>query len=621
MMCAISGRTYMRLAYQGILLVTLILIVELGFLGYLVSSLDKAQEATGRYEHSMAVITRAQALMKVFIDSSTTLTFYAISRDEVHSKKYDQDIAQIEPDLKALRELVKDEPEGLRTVNKISKLAMEAIDEFTSAKKELDEGEFVNFTRLRKKVMPILPKIMAELQPFIEAQERYSKSLNPEKAKQMRDQVRTFLLYVGIPMNLALALLATGWFMRRITGRLSILSDNTKRLEAGEALKPVLAGSDEISRLDQVFHEMATALRESAKKEKVATDFIKFSEQNLRTITENVPVTLITIDASGTIESVNPRAGELFGYRIDEFWKKNILEFFDLPAQSSQETFVRECAQRTENRPIELNARTKSGGTIPTEVSFKEYETSNGLRFLVTVLDITERHEMERLKREFVAMVSHDLRTPLMTVQGSLSLLAEGALGELPPEATKMATKAEVQIERLRDLVSNLLDLARIESGKFDVRLDEVLLLDVFENSADAVDGLAKERDVKVVVEHTDFEVSADLDRLVQVTTNLLSNAIKFSESGASVALSAVTKDEWIEVRVTDTGRGIPEDQQKSIFSRFEQVSDEDSRKHKGIGLGLSICQAIIEGHGGQIGVESTVGKGSTFWYRVRAVS
>jgi signal transduction histidine kinase len=152
------------------------------------------------------------------------------------------------------------------------------------------------------------------------------------------------------------------------------------------------------------------------------------------------------------------------------------------------------------------------------------------------------------------------------------------------------------------------------------VRFDEVLLLDVFENSADAVFGLAQEKDVKIDVKHTDFEVKGDADRLIQVTTNLLSNAIKFSDSGSSVILSAKENGEWIEVSVEDFGRGIPEAQQQKIFSRFEQVEAQDSRQHKGIGLGLSICQAIIEGHGGEIGVKSESGRGSTFWYRVRPV-
>jgi PAS domain S-box-containing protein len=611
----------MRLAKQGILIVGMILVVEVCFLGFLSWMLHTANIAIGRYEYGMEVVTRTQGLLKIFVDGAQTLATYAVTRNEKQGKEYDDAVKDVEPSLAALKKLVKDDPETLRKVNKLSKLAREASAQFSEAKNELDEGEFVNFTRLRKQLMPILHKIMGEAQPFIVAQEKLAKSFNPVKARQTRDQVSFLLWGIGVPLNIVLAVVAMGWFTSRITGRLAILSDNTKRLESGEDLKPPMEGGDEISSLDQVFHSMANALRESAEKERVATEFIKFSEHSLRTITDNVPVALITVDENGTIESVNPTGSAMFEYRTDEFWKKNVSELFDVPANSNSESFVRDFVAKTETRPAELDARTKSGGIVPIELSIREFDTKNGKRYLATILDITERHEMERLKREFVAMVSHDLRTPLMTVQASLSLLAEGVLGELPPEATKIASKAEVQVERLRDLVSNLLDLARIESGRFDVTIGEILLQDVFENSADSVAGLAAEYGVKVEVTHNEFEIAGDADRLIQVTANLLSNAIKFSDSGASVILSAVERDkEWIEVRIQDFGRGIPEDQQQKIFSRFEQVEDDDSRKHKGIGLGLSICQAIIEGHDGEIGVESEVGKGSTFWYRVRQV-
>ena len=612
----------MKLTKQGFLIVGLMLIVEVCFLGYLKLKLDETEAANAEYEYGMEVVTRTQGILKIFVDGTHTLAMYAISRNPEQGKQYDESVKNIEPDLRALQKLAKRNPEVEAKVAKISKLALQASAQFTEAKNELDEGEFVNFTRLRKKIMPILSKIMEETEPFLQAQEKYAKSFNPEKTRKSREQAYFLMWWVGVPMNILLAVIAMSWFMSRITGRLNVLSENTKRLEAGEELKPPMSGADEISSLDRVFHDMAAALRESAEKERVATEFIKLSEQSLRTITDNVPVALITVDDTGKIESVNPTGASMFGYRTDEFWKMNVGELFDIPASGTLDNFVKDLVVRTELKPVEMYARTKSGGIVPVELSFKEFDTEKGKRFLATILDITERHEMERLKREFVAMVSHDLRTPLMTVQASLSLLNEGALGELPPEAAKVSGKAEIQIERLRDLVSNLLDLARIESGKFDVQPSEVLLMDILQNSADSVAALANEHSVEVEVKHSEFEVLGDMDRLIQVTTNLLSNAIKFSDPGSKVVLSSVEYNKnWIEVRVQDFGRGIPADKRSKIFSRFEQVEEADSYKHKGVGLGLSICQAIIEGHGGEIGVDSEVGEGSTFWYRVRSVS
>jgi signal transduction histidine kinase len=225
--------------------------------------------------------------------------------------------------------------------------------------------------------------------------------------------------------------------------------------------------------------------------------------------------------------------------------------------------------------------------------------------------------ETERMKQELVAMVSHDLRTPLTSIQGFLTLLSTGMYGELTQPGSENLSIAESNITRLISLINDLLDIEKMQSGKLEMELREVPLQDVFDRSYGSVIGFAEQQKVKLAMEPCDLLVYADGDRLVQVLVNLMSNAIKFSPKDAEVRVRAEERDDSVEIRVVDHGRGVPAAYREAIFERFQQVQKSDAKVKGGSGLGLAICKAIIEGHHGFIGVESEEGKGSTFWFRV----
>ncbi|MBA3994338.1 MAG: hypothetical protein C0469_12490 [Cyanobacteria bacterium DS2.3.42] len=225
--------------------------------------------------------------------------------------------------------------------------------------------------------------------------------------------------------------------------------------------------------------------------------------------------------------------------------------------------------------------------------------------------------EASRRKQELMAMVAHDLRTPLTSIRASLSLMSMGAMGEMPDKAKRQIDGAEKNTKRLINLINDLLDIEKMEAGKMEMKFSECVLQEIFDEATDSVREFAKNAKVEIEVPETDITLEADQERLVRVLINLLGNAVKFSPPESTIKLAQQVKDDSLEVRVIDQGRGIPPEFKDKIFVRFQQVNPEDKQEKQGTGLGLAICKAIIEGHNGTIGVDSEVAKGSSFWFRI----
>ncbi len=225
--------------------------------------------------------------------------------------------------------------------------------------------------------------------------------------------------------------------------------------------------------------------------------------------------------------------------------------------------------------------------------------------------------DASRRKAELMSMVSHDLRTPLTSMQGSMTLLAAGIMGELTPKAMSEVSRAERNATRLINLINDLLDIEKLEAGQMDMVVKDIMLQPVFEESLESVQQFASSHSVKLDIEPTSLQVLADHNRLIQVLINLMSNAIKFSPEGETVRLLAKDAGNMVEVQVVDKGRGVPESHREAIFERFKQVEAADATEKKGTGLGLPICKLIVESHGGTIGVTSEAGNGSTFWFKI----
>lgn len=340
-----------------------------------------------------------------------------------------------------------------------------------------------------------------------------------------------------------------------------------------------------------------------------------------RTILEAVGEGIVGVDGGGQIVFVNRAAAAMLGWHAQE-----------LEGRAACATLCREhhdhcvidmvMAVDDVVHQAETQYVRRNGATFPVEITAAPKAGTDGPEGCVVAFrDITERQAMERMKREFVSAVSHELRTPLTAIRGSLEMLADGDAGELPEQTQYVVDMAVRGSERLTRLVNDILDVERLDSGSFDVRPEPQEVAPLVSSTIDSLRALAGESGVTLVAENISGRALCDADRLVQALTNLVGNAVKFTPPGKVVEVTAEPRGHDVLFAVRDEGRGIPAEQLDSIFDRFHQVEDADARDKGGTGLGLTITKSIVERHGGHIGVDSTMGIGSTFRFSIPAVT
>lgn len=338
---------------------------------------------------------------------------------------------------------------------------------------------------------------------------------------------------------------------------------------------------------------------------KLAENVLRESEQRTRTMLETMPVGLFVLSRQGEIELLNDAAEKMFGYKKSELLCKPIqllLPSIDL--------------NLVPGKTEELSGTTKEGAVLPVEAGLSDLTINGEQRRLVIVMDITERFHIEELRQQFVAMITHDLRTPLASMRITLHLMSSGAYGALTDRGVSALKRSDNEINRLISLINDLLDFEKLRAGEMSLEPSLISVADVIADSCDVVRDLASNKNISLVIDADGAEsVIADRGRIIQVLVNLMSNAIKFSPSDSTIKVNASSTDECVEFSVKDQGRGIAPDAIQRLFEKYTQVRASDQKT--GTGLGLAICKAIVQQHGGAIHVSSEEGIGSVFSFRI----
>jgi PAS domain S-box-containing protein len=340
--------------------------------------------------------------------------------------------------------------------------------------------------------------------------------------------------------------------------------------------------------------------------------------QKLNLHFENSPLGIVEWDCDFRAARWSAMAEKIFGWSADEVLGKRLGEWQFVAPEDVERIgkVMNRFVAGTERRNITINRNYRKDGTI---IECEWYnstlvdEHGQMESVLSLVVDVTDRHQIARMKDEFISIVSHELRTPLTSIHGSLEMLTSGLLDNQPAKSKRLLEIAVDSTDRLMRLVNDILDIEQIESGNVQITKAIWVVSDLMQKAIDVVEPLADKAGITLIASDISSQVWVDADRLIQTFTNLLDNAIKFSPKGSTIWFSATKRTGQVLFQVRDCGRGIPADKLEIIFERFQQVDVSDTRNGEGTGLGLAICRSIIQQHGGQIWVESVLGKGSTF--------
>lgn len=596
-------RLNLTLSRKAIILVSVPLIIELALVGFLMVLLQQAEQERESEAHSLEISNEINGAMRLLISAGTNTVIYHVSGSRDSLSHYRRSIREFPQVVKRLSELVKgrlnEEDDLLHMVSLYNK----ANHNLVQGHRKLEEGDRIG----SMKPYAELNKSMAELYVIADRiQARQSVIQEQGKAAQIATRERIkWLVVAGALLNVFAAVALVLYFNRGTSHRFNILLDNTMRLASGEPLNAPLSGGDEIARLDKVFRKMANSLAAATQKE--------------RAVLQNAADVICSIDVDGKFSAINPAVEKMLGYEPSELVGARLVQFAHPDdVEKTLETLKQNIAEKGE-LTLENRMVRKDGNFA--DVLWSLHWTEAEKSTICVLHDITYRKELERLKRDFVAMVSHDLRTPLTSISGFLTLLKSGKYNQLSDHGLETLKSAESSTNRLMNMVNDLLDIERVESGRLDLNLGPVTMEGLVESVFSILEPIAREKEIDLVAVHNDdLEFVGDADRLNQVLVNFVSNAIKFSEKNSKVVVNAYETDESIRIEVKDTGRGVPDELKQAVFERFKQVDPSDSAKRKGTGLGLAISKALIEHHGGKVGVidnrtEDGKVEGSIFWF------
>jgi PAS domain S-box-containing protein len=349
---------------------------------------------------------------------------------------------------------------------------------------------------------------------------------------------------------------------------------------------------------------------------------LKASEERYRDLFENANDGIYILDRAGRIVSFNRKAEELTGYTFEEVRGQpyTLLVSSGPERKKARRAFLKN--MRGQPDKTELTIIRKDGREVILELSTRPIWQGGQIVGIQGIArDITERKELERLKSDFISTVSHELRTPLTSIKGYVDLVLAGDVGPLTPEQKEFLTIVSQNTTRLTELINDLLEIERLESGRIEFEFAELDLAEVLENVARSLHVNAEQKGLEFLTEiPSGLKVRGDRERLAQVFLNLLSNAIKYTPAG-TVELRAHQEDDAVVVEVRDTGIGLSESDLQKLFQKFFRSDNPYVRKVGGTGLGLSIAKAIVERHGGTITVTSQLGQGSTFTVRLPALA
>ena len=360
----------------------------------------------------------------------------------------------------------------------------------------------------------------------------------------------------------------------------------------------------------------------------------------LRDLMDNIPDVIYFKDKQGKLILVNKAHAKGLGLKPEQVIGKTDFDFFPEDRaylMSKDDEYIIKTGQSIIDK-VERATRPDGVDNFVSTTKVPRYDKKGRIVGLLGITrDITKRKHFERilgekerlekklkaledlnrLKSEFISIVSHELRTPLAIIKEAISLLFDQLAGPISDKQKEIIIKAKNNVERLKKMIDELLDLSRIENETFKLHYSLVNLSDLLEDSAGFFKNLAQEKGISLIynLPKRPVNVFLDFERVSQIISNLITNAVKYTENGGKITVELEILESKVRILVMDTGMGIAKDDIQKLFHRFVQISKDAQATKNGVGLGLSIAKDLVEKHGGEIWLESKIGVGSKFYF------
>jgi two-component system, OmpR family, phosphate regulon sensor histidine kinase PhoR len=517
--------------------------------------------------------------------------------------------ASIEKDFKAaqsdillhisrLKVLAKNDPSILPVVERTEIAALAGRADMEEVRRQIAERGIGNINEiLAASRIKLDDDLRQLLSPDLFALAQRSAGTQDERfASEARDKLRQ-CLGLAVFMSFSLAVLVASLFSRSIVSRLNRLQQNAVHLSKREPLQPILGGRDEITELDEAFHDAAASLAES--------------EEKLRTTFDNAADLICSLNERMTVSLVNKACERILQQSTDELLGSRMLScVFEADRLSFLTMLDRSKNSANESIKAEIRLVTPQGQLVDTAAICRWSPRQRN--FFCVFHDISERKKAEEIKSEVLAMVTHDMRAPVTSFSNFLEILSLGEFGELNAEGAKFLNFAANSVSKMEKLLDDIITLEKLKSGAIQPSKKDVQASELLTDVAAAMQLYASKHQVSIEVIESDQCVRTDRDLVEKMLSNFLSNALRVAPVDSKVRLSCYGSGDAQVFAIQDQGPGIAKENIPRLFDRFyKSASGSDDMPSSG--LGLSITKELATLIGGEIEVTTETGTGSTF--------
>jgi len=646
------------------------LVIMLSFISY--KTITDLLRTVLWVDHTHEVIEQAQKIEKLIVDMETGERGFLITGKEDFLEPYYSGKRSQTNIITTTKYLVHDNPSQIERLVKIDELIKQwenkaATPEINARKKIttglLNQSEINTLieSRVGKKIMDLL---RIKLTEFKEVEFSLLKT-RKTKSKLITERI-VFYLQWGTLLVVLIILFSSLRLANTLSKPLTELVNLSNKVKKGNfSARSKIKKNDEFGILAKTINHMLDSLQKESTEqaqlfdelemykqtleEKVKQKTSEINERNqllikseayLKNIMLNIVDGLITIDQKGIILTFSPAAERLFGYDSIEVVGNNVKMLMPNPYQREHDSYLNNYLSGGTAKIIglgrEVTGLRKDNTTFPMDLAVSEVRHEGKSIFIGIIRDITDKKNKEtvlkqsiakaekanKAKSEFLSSMSHELRTPLNAILGFSQLLMFDEKEPLTNDQRENTEQIILGGEHLLELINDVLDLAKIESGKVDLSFESIAVNLLITETLTLVQPIIDKYNVKITPvcyceQSTELKIHADYLRTKQVLLNLLSNAAKYNKKGGEIQVKCNIESEYIlRITVTDNGDGISIERQKKLFTPFSRLGAENS-EIEGTGIGLVVCKELIELMHGKIGFESEVGRGSSFWFEL----